>query len=126
VTLGARRVPVSRPRARSTDGQEVHLDTFAVFAGGDLLAETVMARMLAGLACRRFTAGSEPVGEHVEAKASSTSRSAVSRRFVKATGDALERLLARPESARSGPVPSSMGRPCGYLPPARSMNDPVT
>jgi len=95
VTLGARRVPVSRPRARSTDGQEAQLGTFAAFAGDDLLAETVMSRMLAGLACRRFVAGSEPVGAQVEAKARSTSRSAVSRRFVKATGDALGELLAR-------------------------------
>lgn len=95
VTLGARRVPITRPRARRTDGREVQLDTFAVFAGDDLLAETVMSRMLAGLACRRFAAGSEPVGEKIEAKARSTSRSAVSRRFVKATGDALGQLLAR-------------------------------
>jgi putative transposase len=86
---------VSRPRARSIDGHEVQLGTFAAFAGDDLLAEAVVSRMLAGLACRRFIAGSEPVGEQVEAKASSTSRSAVSRRFVKATGDALGELLAR-------------------------------
>jgi putative transposase len=99
VTLGARRVPISRPRARSSEGGEVRLDTFAAFAGDDLLAETVMSRMLAGLAGRRFSAGSEPVGEKVQATASSTSRSAVSRRFVKATGDALGRLLARDLSA---------------------------
>jgi putative transposase len=95
VTLGARRVPVSRPRARSTDGAEVKLETFAAFAGDDPLAEAVLARMLSGLACRRFTAGSEPVGEAVEADARSTSRSAVSRRFVKATETALAELLAR-------------------------------
>jgi putative transposase len=95
VTLGARRVPVTRPRARNTDGQEVRLSTFAAVAADDPLAETVMSRMLAGLACRRFTAGSEPVGEQVEAEAVSTSRSAVSRRFVKATEAALGELLAR-------------------------------
>ena len=38
VTLGARRVPVSRPRARTGKGEEVALDTFAAFAGDDLLA----------------------------------------------------------------------------------------
>jgi transposase-like protein len=95
VTLGARRVPVTRPRARRTDGTEVALESFAVFAGDDLLAEAVLARMLAGLACRRFTAGSEPVGAGIEAQARSTSRSAVSRRFVKATETALAELLAR-------------------------------
>lgn len=100
VTLGARRVPVSRPRARTGDGsggeeEEVALGTFAAFAGDDLLGEVVLERMLAGLACRRFTAAQEPVGARVEADARSTSRSAVSRRFVKATTTALAELLAR-------------------------------
>ncbi len=95
VTLGARRVSVDRPRARSTDGREVTLSTFAAFAGDDLLAEAVMERMLAGLAARRFTAGQEPVGAQVEHDATATSRSAVSRRFVKATETALAELLAR-------------------------------
>ncbi len=95
VTLGARRVGVDRPRARTSDGQEVQLATFAAFAGDDLLGKAVMSRMLAGLACRQFTAGQEPVGAAVEAGACSTSRSAVSRRFVKATGTALAQLLTR-------------------------------
>ncbi len=95
VTLGARRVPVDRPRARGTDGGEVTLATFDAFSNDDLLAETVMERMLAGLAARRFGAGQEPVGAQVEQVARSTSRSAVSRRFVKATETALAELLAR-------------------------------
>lgn len=95
VTLGSRRVPVDRPRARTSQGREVRLSSFAAFAGDDLLAETVMTRMLAGLAGRRFSAGSEPVGARVESEARSTSRSAVSRRFVKATETALAELLSR-------------------------------
>jgi putative transposase len=95
VTLGARRVPVIRPRVRSTDGQEVALSAFAAFTDDDLLAEAVMSRMLAGLAARRFTAGSEPVGREVSEQCRATSRSAVSRRFVKATETALGELLAR-------------------------------
>ncbi|MGH3721863.1 MAG: hypothetical protein ACRDRI_24065 [Pseudonocardiaceae bacterium] len=63
VTLGARRVPMDRLRARTADGREVALSTFAAFSSDDLFAETVMNRMLAGLASRRFTAGSERVGE---------------------------------------------------------------
>ena len=95
VTLGARRVSVARPRARAVGGGEVALDSFGAFAADDLLGEAVMARMLAGLASRRFTAAQEPVGEAVEADAASTSRSAVSRRFVKATETALGELLCR-------------------------------
>lgn len=71
------------------------LARFAAFSGDDLLAAVVMERMLAGLACRRFTAGQEPVGEQVEAEARATSRSVVSRRFVKATETALTELLTR-------------------------------
>src|SRR5512134_291299 len=101
VTLGARRVPVSRPRVRTTDGQEVALETFAAFAGDDLLGQVVLERMLAGLACRRFSAAQEPVGPAVQAEARSTSRSAVSRRFVKATETALAELLSRDLSGLS-------------------------
>jgi transposase-like protein len=52
--------------------------------------------MLAGLSTRRYRVGLEPVGRGVEAGATATSRSAVSRRFVAATETALADLLARP------------------------------
>jgi len=54
-----------------------------------------MKRMLAKLSCRRDQAGMEPVGAEVTARARSTSKSAVSRRFVTATETALAELLAR-------------------------------
>ena len=95
VVLGGRRVRVERPRARTVDGQEVQLGTYATFADDDLLGEVVMARMLAGLATRRHRAANEPVGEVVEAEASSTSRSAVSRRFIAGTTRALDELMSR-------------------------------
>ncbi len=95
VTLGGRRMPVSRPRARTTDGHEVPLATYGHFAADDLLSAVVMERMLAGVATRRHRRAAEPVGEQVEAAAKSTSRSAVSRRFVKQTETALAELLAR-------------------------------
>jgi putative transposase len=95
VVLGGRRLKVSRPRARTTNGREVHFDTYATFASDDLLGQVVMARMLAGLATRRHRAANEPVGEAVEAEAASTSRSAVSRRFIAGTQRALEELMSR-------------------------------
>src|ERR1700755_3218399 len=42
VTLGGRRIAVSRPRARSTDGCEVPLSSYTHFAVDDLLTEVVM------------------------------------------------------------------------------------
>jgi transposase-like protein len=95
VVLGGRRVPVDRPRARTRDGHEVHLDTYTAFAADDLLSQVVMERMLAGLATRRHRAAGEPVGAQIQAVARSTSKSAVSRRFVAQTAKALEELLAR-------------------------------
>lgn len=97
VTLGGRRVGVRRPRVRTT-GEDVHelaLESYSAFTSTDLLAEGIVARMLAGLSTRRYPAGLEPVGEAVEQTAGGTSKSAVSRRFVQATAERLAELLAR-------------------------------
>jgi putative transposase len=97
VTLGGRRLPIRRPRVRTADGSaEVPLATYGAFSGSDLLADGIVARMLAGLSTRRYAAGLEPVGAAVEARAAGTSRSAVSRRFVAATSARLTELLSRP------------------------------
>jgi putative transposase len=95
VVLGGRRVPVDRPRARTLDGQEVQLATWQAFTDDDLLGQLVMERMLAGLAIRRHQAAAEPVGSKVNQTARATSKSAVSRRVVAATGKALGELMAR-------------------------------
>lgn len=95
VALGGRRVTATRPRGRTTDGEEIGLDTWALFSSEDLLCQLVVERMLAGVATRRHRDVGEPVGEDVEARSGSTSRSAVSRRFVRATKRALGELLAR-------------------------------
>jgi putative transposase len=95
VVLGGRRVPVTRPRARTTDGGEVPLGAYRLFAAEDQLTAVVMERMLAGLATRRHLAAGEPVGQAVAAQATATSRSAVSRRFIEATKTALAELLNR-------------------------------
>lgn len=95
VTLGGRRVEVSRPRARTMDGREVPLETYARFAADDLLGQVVLERMLAGVATRRHARIAEPLGKQVLEEASSTGRSAVSRRFIKETETALAQLLAR-------------------------------
>jgi putative transposase len=98
VTLGGRRLGVRRPRVRTTgeDAHEVPLESYSAFCSTDLLAQGIVARMLAGLSTRRYGAGLEPVGHQVEQAASGTSKSAVSRRFVAATAERLAELLARP------------------------------
>jgi transposase-like protein len=95
VTLGGRRVPVRRPRVRAADGAgELAVPSYQVFASTELLDELTLERMLAKLSCRRYQAGLEPVGSNVERTASATSKSAVSRRFVARTEQALAELLA--------------------------------
>ena len=95
VTLGGRRVPVRRPRVRSADGTtELAVPAYEVFTATELLDAMALQRMMAKLSTRRYRAGLEPVGAAVEASASSTSKSAVSRRFVAATETALAEMLA--------------------------------
>src|SRR3954447_14132528 len=74
VTLGGRRVPVRRPRARTADGsEEVALKTYAHFADRDPLTRVVLEQMLAGVSTRRFAGTREPVGEEVIAAERSAS-----------------------------------------------------
>jgi putative transposase len=97
VTLGGRRVPVSRPRARSANGaEEVELATYAHFAARDRLSDVMLERMLAGVSTRRYARTGEPVGDEIEQVARSTSKSAVSREFVSRTRETLIELMSRP------------------------------
>jgi putative transposase len=96
VTLGGRRVEVRRPRVRTAAGDgEVQLSTYEHFADRDPLARVVLERMLAGVSTRRYRRTQEPVGEQVEIRARSTSKSAVSRTFVERTRHALGELMSR-------------------------------
>jgi transposase-like protein len=84
VTLGGRRVAVSRPRMRSVDDErELPLGTYRHFADRDPLTDVVLERMLAG---------------DVDEQARSTSKSAVSREFVARTRENLVALMSRPLS----------------------------
>jgi putative transposase len=96
VTLGGRRLPVTRPRVRAADGSgELHLPSYDLFSCTEVLGQLALEKMLAGLSSRRYTAGLEPAGQAVEGAAASVSKSAVSRRFVAATETALAELMTR-------------------------------
>ena len=101
VTLGGRRIPVRRPSVRTVADEhgverEVHLESYDTFASVDLLADHMVASMLAGLSGRRYQSALEPVGDAIEEAASGTSQSAVSRRFITATAERLAEFRARP------------------------------
>ena len=95
VSLGGRRVPVERPRMRAADGSgELAVASYELFSDTEVLGRMALERMLAGLSTRCYPVALEPVGARTEQAATSTSRSAVSRRFVAQTQTALAALLA--------------------------------
>jgi putative transposase len=96
VTLGGRRVAVTRPRVRAADGSgELHLPSYDLFSGTEVLGKMALEKMLAGLSSRRYERGLEPAGTVVADAACATSKPAVSRRFVAATETALAELMGK-------------------------------
>ena len=96
MTLGGRRVEVSRPRMRTVvDERELPVESYEYFADRDPLTRAVMDRMLAGVSTRKYAIVGEPVGEEVEQEASSTSKSTVSELFIERTRTALGELMGR-------------------------------
>jgi putative transposase len=96
MTLGGRRVEVSRPRMRTADDErELPVATYEYFADRDPLTRAVMDRMLAGVSTRKYAVVGEPVGEEVEQESSATSKSTVSEMFIERTATALGELMSR-------------------------------
>jgi putative transposase len=99
VVMGGQRLPIRRPRVHGVaEGErcgEVGLVSYGIFAQGDLLGRVAVERMLAGVATRSFARAGDPIGSKARKAASSTSKSAVSRRFVTGTKKALDELLGR-------------------------------
>jgi len=96
MTLGGRRVPVTRPRVRAADGSgELPVPSYELFSSTEVLGKMAMEKMLAGLSTRRYPVGLEPVGGQLTETSSATSRSAVSRKFVAMTETALAELLSQ-------------------------------
>ena len=76
VTLGGRRIPVTRPRVRAADGSgELRLASYDLFSSAGILGQLAMEKMLAGLSSRRYRDGLEPVGSGIAAQAGATSKS---------------------------------------------------
>lgn len=91
VVLGGQRIAIARPRARSLESGELALPTFAWAAHTDPLDAATMASMAAGVSTRRY-AGTLDVLPPPE-QSSSTSKSAVSRRWVALTQAQLDEWL---------------------------------
>ena len=90
---------MGRPRGRTLEGEEIALDSWAIFSSKDLLDQLTAERVLAGVATRRHADVSEPLTAEIDDKAKGTGRSSVSRRWKQATEAALAELMARDLSA---------------------------
>lgn len=97
VPMGGRMIEVRKPRVRSADGTaEVPLEAWAAITSRDLLDAHTVASMLAGVSTRGYEHTLEPAGPSIADTSSSTSHSAVSRRFVAATRKGLAAFRSRP------------------------------
>ncbi len=92
VTLGGRRIAIRRLRARGEKG-EVELPSFVFAADRDPLDEHTLEAIASGVSTRKYARSLEPLSE-VESR--STSKSAVSRRFVALTQKQLTAWLRQP------------------------------
>ena len=59
------KVPIERPRVRTTDDQEIRLGSYEMFHRGEPLTETVWEKLMLGLSTRKYGAGSAGVPRSV-------------------------------------------------------------
>lgn len=93
LTLGGRRVRVTRPRVRRTTGGEVPLPSVVAFRARDPLTTRVLQQLLLGVSTRGYDGSLEASPAGVRTRGSS--KSAVSRTFVARTRGEVQAQLSR-------------------------------
>jgi len=91
--FGGRKVQFRRPRAIGKDGHEVPLPLWQQLAEHDPLDDRAYEQMVVGVATRKYHRSLEPMPEPMPE--SGTSKSSVSRRFVRESAKRLEHWLSR-------------------------------
>jgi putative transposase len=89
VVMG-QKVPIERPRVRSTDDQEVRLGSYEMFHRGEPLTETVWEKLMLGLSTRKY---GRAVREFAEAYG--LEKSAISEHFIEASREKLKQMMER-------------------------------
>src|SRR6266478_3471094 len=87
VVMG-QKVPIDRPRVRTTDDQEVRLGSYEMFHRGEPLTETVWEKLMLGLSTRKY---GRAVREFAEAYG--LEKSAVSEHFIEASRTKLKEMM---------------------------------
>ena len=102
VTLGGRRIQMTRPRFRSQAGQELTIPTFAFASAHDPLDAQTVTAVACGISTRKYARSLDPLPDEVGER--STSKSAVSRRYVALTTKQLTTWLTTPLGDRHFPT----------------------
>jgi putative transposase len=89
VVMG-QKVPVERPRVRTTDYREVRLGSYEMFHRGEPLTETVWEKLMLGLSTRKY---GQAVREFSEAYG--LEKSAISDHFIEASRTKLKEMMER-------------------------------
>jgi putative transposase len=89
VVMG-QKVPIDRPRVRTTDDQEVRLGSYEMFHRGEPLTETVWEKLMLGLSTRKY---GRAVREFAEAYG--LEKSAISEHFIEASRVKLKEMMER-------------------------------
>src|SRR3954453_13282712 len=89
VVMG-QKVPVERPRVRSTEDREIRLGSYEMFHRGEPLTETVWEKLMLGLSTRKY---GQAVREFSEAYG--LEKSAVSEHFIEGSRAKLKDLMER-------------------------------
>src|SRR5438105_10314934 len=87
VVMG-QKVPIERPRVRTTDDQEIRLGSYEMFHRGEPLTETVWEKLMLGLSTRKY---GQAVREFREAYG--LEKSAISEHFIEASQAKLKDMM---------------------------------
>lgn len=90
VVMG-QKVPIQRPRVRTSENREVRLGSYEMFHRGEPLTETVWEKLMLGLSTRKY---GQAVREFTEAYG--LEKSAVSEHFIEASRAKLKEMMERP------------------------------
>jgi len=89
VVMG-QKVPIDRPRVRTTDDHEVRLGSYEMFHRGEPLTETVWEKLMLGLSTRKY---GRAVREFAEAYG--LEKSTISEHFIEASRTKLKEMMER-------------------------------
>ncbi len=89
VVMG-QKVPIQRPRVRTTDDQEIRLGSYEMFHRGEPLTETVWEKLMLGLSTRKY---GQAVRQFTEAYG--LEKSAISEHFIEASREKLKEMMER-------------------------------